>query len=766
MSVVHGLCTPTFVLVLFLGALLGPNSVKADEIGKIGAEVEEIRGQGESLGPRYLKRGEFKGSQYVTERLIDGENFYRIKDYHRAAIIFMDIIENYPQSPASADALYLYADSLFLARDYLGAREWFRKVLDERGQSGLAQFREKAIERLIEIAIHLGEFEGIEQYFSQLGQTPTPEARYVKAKYLYFKGNIDQAKQEFATVVGTENKLLGLKAVYMSGVILTQQALYEEAIAMFLRGRGFEPTTNEERELVDLLNLGAGRLYHEQGFVDKASECYKEIEQNSPYFDAALYESASVLIRAGDTIRAEQTLEVLTVAVPDSRYIPRAEMLRGNLLLRAGRYDDAEKVFDEVIGEFTPVIVQLDDVISEQHDTRRFFSELVEQSLATLDVASILPPLVVKWVGEEPEVQRAMELATDLGAAKEYVKETERLIRLLEAVIDGPSRINAIPMLREGKRRSQQIGNRLGQLRGYLVRIAEEQLGDNSAEFKRLKRERRELESKLAALPTSDAEYEKREKESRFIYNRMRQELARHVIRIDQLTAMTVAIERFIGDARYQEGVSEENLETIAGEISRHRQAALKMKEELEQVRVDVDKARYQIGVGDSSDQMDDELKARIRNLAHQERRLLGNRGSKVGVRLERIHVAIDSIEGLLTRFEREIEEVAITQVEKMRNQVNVERDKVAGYHAELRILNDEAEEVVGGVAFENFSNVRKRFHDLILKADVGIIDVAWLRKEEHTSRIGELTKVRLSQIKSLDDEFQEVKTAPKSKAH
>ena len=99
-----------------------------------------------------------------------------------------------------------------------------------------------------------------------------------------------------------------------------------------------------------------------------------------------------------------------------------------------------------------------------------------------------------------------------------------------------------------------------------------------------------------------------------------------------------------------------------------------------------------------------------------------------------------------------------------MRGQVRTERDKVAYYRSELRDLNDEAEVVVGGVAFENLSNVRSRFQELILKADVGIIDVAWLLKEEHTARISEITKGRLKEMKALDDEFQEVRSGAKDR--
>ncbi|MDJ0761782.1 MAG: tetratricopeptide repeat protein [Myxococcota bacterium] len=738
-------------------AIAFPIKAPAIDIGDIETEVEELRQQATALAPRYLKTASYKSTQYISERLIDGENFYRTKDYQRAAVIFMDIIENYPASPAYADALFLYADALFLTRDYLGAQVWFKRVLDEVNRPGMARFRHRSIERLIEIAIHLGKFQGIEQYFSQLDQSPTPQARYVQAKYLYFKGDLARARQAFAAVQG--DPLLVLKAMYMTGVTLTREGKFDEAIQVFNRAQLHQPNSKEEQEVIDLMNLGAGRLHYEQGFVSNASQAYQRIAENSPYFDAALYEAASVLIRAGDTIRAEQALEFLTVALPDSKYIPRAKMLRGNLLLRTGRYDEAEKVFDEVVVQFTPIIEQLEDIIENQPDTRRFFYELVEKNLVSLDVASMLPQETVKWVNEEKEVQRALVLAGDLGTAKEYVRETARLVHLLDAVINGPSGINAIPVLREAMRRGQQISNRLAQLRGYLMALAEGASAGGMPELARIRSERVALQKQVAALPTSNALYEKREEDAKRIYTEMRSELVRSELRLDQLLAMVVAIERFVSDPRYTEGVSKESIATMKEELGRQRQAVTGMRETLLVLKTDVESGQYQVGVGDAGDKKDEETKKRLLALADQERSVLRARGGDVSQRIERVHRAIDDTEALVSRFVRDVEDEGMRQAREMKEKVRTERQRVATYQTELQLLNDEAQVVVGGVALENISNVRKRFSDLVLKADVGLIDVAWLKKEEHTGRISELTKGRLNDIKVLDDEFHEVKS-------
>lgn len=740
---------------ILLGCLAVAHPALTDDLDRINDEINDIQIDVASLGPKYLEGSKFKGAQYAAERLVDGETFYRMKDYQRASIIFMDIIENYAAHAAYIDALFLYADSLFLSGDYLGARQWYRQFLDEGHRPGAGRFREKAIARLIEVAIHIDDYEGVTQYVELLGQYPTDDARYVKGKYLYFKGDYGKAKKVLDSI--TRDRLLQLKALYLAGVIHTVEEDYTGAIEVFLRGRSFKTETKEEKTVVDLMNLGAGRLYFEQGDVDRASECYQKIDQHSAYFDAALYESAAVFIQAGDTTRAEQTLEVLAIVVPDSQYLPKAKMLRGNLLLRTGRYDEAERVFDELVNEFTPLMAQLDSVIKERQDTRKFFFELVERSMATLDVSNVLPPLVVKWVSEEAEVRRALSLAKDLGAAKGYVKETERLIRLLEAVVDGPSHVNAIPSLRRGARRAQRILNRLGQLRGRVSLITESKLGNEVSGLTQLKQNRYQLIGQLDALPTTEEGFQQREKEAQQIYHRMRQELSKNLIRLDRLSAMTVAIERFIDNPKYSEGVPKESIEALREELRRHNYGVLKMQQQIEDLKYDIESARYRVGVGDANDKKDAMLRKRIRQHTVQELRLIASVKNKWADRIAFTLKAIGYLESRIRAFQRELRLEARKQVQWIREQVNQEKTKIVTYTASLGGLGDEAEDVVGGVAFENFTSVRKRFHDLVLKADVGIIDVAWLRKEEHTSKITELTQGRVREIKRLDNEFQDL---------
>ena len=74
----------------------------------------------------------------------------------------------------------------------------------------------------------------------------------------------------------------------------------------------------------------------------------------------------------------------------------------------------------------------------------------------------------------------------------------------------------------------------------------------------------------------------------------MRQEIQRNEIRLDQLVAMVVALERFIEDPSYTEGATQESIRALEEELERHRSAIETMKESVSSLREDVERARFQ----------------------------------------------------------------------------------------------------------------------------------------------------------------------------
>jgi hypothetical protein len=57
----------------------------------------------------------------------------------------------------------------------------------------------------------------------------------------------------------------------------------------------------------------------------------------------------------------------------------------------------------------------------------------------------------------------------------------------------------------------------------------------------------------------------------------------------------------------------------------------------------------------------------------------------------------------------------------------------------------------------ENFKAVTQRFYNVVVRADVGIIDVAWALKDNSTRNTNRLVAERKRELKLLDDEYKDV---------
>ena len=94
---------------------------------------------------------------------------------------------------------------------------------------------------------------------------------------------------------------------------------------------------------------------------------------------------------------------------------------------------------------------------------------------------------------------------------------------------------------------------------------------------------------------------------------------------------------------------------------------------------------------------------------------------------------------------------------------VDEETANLARYRRALSSLEGETVDVVGAITYLNFNRIHERFYDLVLRADVGKIDIAWARREDRRLRIDALTRERARELQALDDEFRDVMDEPKT---
>ncbi len=764
-------------LLLVSGA---PSFVEA-QVQAVGRQLADIEGRLAQLERDRLRVSQLRSPTYVEERLTDGELFYRLHDYLRASIIFTDLVENHASHRAYPDAKFLLADSLYRAGDYYGARRHFQEIVESGREPRFRPYVQRALGRLIEIAIRTRDFSSVEGYFDRLNRLPPQEVEaataYYRAKYLYNRAvPVEEVLRSERTEEGRAHMDMDLlarareafaavpagspfypQARYFIGVVHTLRGEYPQAIDAFQRVLRAPAQTAEHRAVEHLTYMALGRLFYETDQIERAIEAYQRVPRTSELFPEALYEVAWAFIRIGDSTRAERALEVLSVAAPESRFIPDAKLLRGNLLLREGRFDDANRIFREVRKQFGPVRRRLDQMIEGRGDPLAYFRKLVREHLDAFDPTLFLPEEARRWGRIEGDMARAMRVLEDLSTARRLVLETEDLVERVGGALASPNGVAVFSDLRRHREGTTALRNRLARARRQLLRVEARRLAGGSAELRQVRERRRRIERILGKMPTRDEDFVVRDDRLLGRFSGMERQLAALRVELLGMEARITATERFLEDTRERWQGDPAAREAVERELALQKQGVEAYRDQIRHLERAIEVGRIQVGVGDARYQRDDRLRAEYNALVERERRLMAAQGLRRDPKVDRLFGRIAAIEARLDAHDQRVDAVLAERVAEMRRVVEEERQKLTGYREALGQLEVEAEDVVGAVAFMNFDGVRRRFYDLVLRADVGRIDVAWARREEHRMRIDMLTRERARELQAIDDEFREV---------
>jgi TolA-binding protein len=745
---------------------------EAQSLDEANQQVSDLESDTQRLMAAPVPPHDLKSNTFVEERLTDGELYLRLGDHLRAAILFTDIVEHYPTHRAYPEALFLLGESLFLAGDHLGARKRYAEVIERSSDPTFAEYLQPSLSRLIEIAIHTRDFRDIDRYFARLEALPpsalTVGTAYYRAKYLYNRAvpveevldappeaaldGIDQARLEQARLgflaipTGTA---FALRARYFVGTIHTLRKEYLDAIAAFRAILAEEPTGDEEREIIELTYLALGRLYYETEQLPQAVEAYRAVEQTSARFDDALYELAWTYIRMGDAVQAERALELLSVAAPDSPLNADGKVLRGELLARAGRYQEAEVVFDEVRATFLPIRDDLVRTRNEHPDLHAYFRQVVTENLDDFDVDDFLPESARRYVDLEGDYERALGVLSDLSESKQLVGETEELAQRIAAVLNAPNRVSVFSDLRRQRERTTGLRNRAARLRGTLIESEARSLGASGTELERTRARRRELQASVMTMPVETEDFIDRDMQRLDEYRKAERDLQGLRVEIMGLGARIVASYTGLRAA----DPSKVDRGALQAELAAHEKAVQDYEERLLEIRRGLEVGRLHVGVGDKRYQADDGERSKFLDLMERERRLAGSGGAGYDAAYRRIA----AVERSLDQRDSELLTVVHKRAAEMLTVVQEETANLDRYRRALTALEGETVDVVGAIAYLNFNRIHDRFYELVLRADLGKVDLAWARREEHRVRVDTLTRERARELQALDDEFRDV---------
>jgi len=738
----------------------------SERLAEIEQDVNSLSQRLTHLNTTYVESSHVTPAFQMERRLADGRLLYLLGDYVRASIVFLDIVENAtdPGSMAVRNARYFLAESLFESHNLVPARGYFREVADDRTH----EHREDALRRLLEISFMTRDFSEVEDLYDELRRTGAATARsdigYVLAKTLYFQGQYEQAAAGFEVIGADTDEYL--KAQYFLGVCRVQLRQWDEAIAAFQRvvDSGTDSEFERSAELVDLAYLAMGRVHYELEQPEDALSSYVRVSRTSDSYDRALYELCWTYIRMERFNDALRTLEVLVLAVPESHFLPRAQLLRGDLLLRMSNYGEALVIFDSTVQTFGPLVDQLATTVTENNDPEGLFEALIDSSNASLR----LPEIAREWVEDDEAMRRALDLLSDLEVQTGEIRESREIIEDIQAVLDSASRVDVFPQVRSGYGQALEIENTIPLVRVRLLDLEAEILlptasDSNRRAYDAARSERERFLLDFRGFPLTYAEMTTQEELVEGDIHDLEMEIYRLGYDIESQHSQLSAIEQQLMDDEAGGIRSESQTQQLQQELARFETELEELESARDNLRRELERERLQTGLttvapgtdgvhGQLSDAIDAE-----RDVLSLMRAATPSEYVSTVEQLDGLHTQLDTLANNVEAFYVDIDALIEQQATEIRHQIDMEDALLTEYDSILADYGERGERLAGEIVFENFIVVQNQFNELILTADVGIIDIAWRQKEDRSARIDLLLDQRNDQLSNFDAEFREV---------
>ncbi len=711
----------------------------------------------------------------LLQRFSDAEIRKLLGDFATASVLFYDLVANkdFQKTPRYIDALYYLADSLYEMKNYLGARLYLRQLLDLRGK-----YYKEALARYLEIAGRLNFFVGVDDYITQArglsGGALPAELSYVYGKWLFSREDmpvadrIPKAQQVFEELAREAGGPLRLQSIYFIGVGHVRLKAWDKAIEAFTQVTKMTARDARDRKVQELAEVSLGRVHFEVAKYDEAVEHYSRVPQQSDNFPESLYEIAWCYVRKGELRKAKDATEVLLLVAENSVLAPEAKILQGTLLQKLQNYDEAIETYNGVINEYAPVRDEIEWLLTANKDPVAYFDQLLARNEKTLDVTKLLPPTALKWASTRDDVADAVSITNALDESRKGLADSRDIATRILKSLDERG-VDSFPLLQEGYSRAGAVETIITRAEEALTEIEGQLVGnklstEQQQQLDAARAQEKALKARIETLPTTKEQVTERKTRIQGAIDALEKQAFQLSIEAQSQAAQLVAVRKYVDDTRIQrkggptatedekaflERVTNEQngIDATLAEIDDLRKRLAAERNNADKAVSGEDALRKQYtGVLDQERVIYNQLRA---GLPDDSRRLLG--------RIDVVRADADALKDRVNRAKGTIRERVQRRAQKLRDQVLAEATLLEGFSKDTDAITGETRNLVGRIAFDSFRRVQKSFYDLVLKADVGVVDVSFQRKQDKTAEIQKKSASKDRELKQLEDEFKDV---------
>jgi hypothetical protein len=235
-----------------------------------------------------------------------------------------------------------------------------------------------------------------------------------------------------------------------------------------------------------------------------------------------------------------------------------------------------------------------------------------------------------------------------------------------------------------------------------------------------------------------------------------------------ELQRQLLAIEKALNDRQFAdsgERFTTEQEQALREEIGREKQALQGVHGELAALSGEIELETRRLGAGDDASAVEQNLKSELIFAIEREADLYERVSERLSPELRNRYQGLAAVRlradglfkrigGLLGIMEREV----ARKTAELLKVIKQEQGLLAGYGGEVEVLTADGDTIASrhGVAF--FEAALKRLAQVVLDADVGLLDVVWARKTDQSALLQSLNEDRGRRLKQLQESLDSIK--------
>lgn len=774
---------PAVGLAFFAPAFLGTwsTAASAQGIGEVESALSKLEGEMTRVEGAYA--GQIDLSQRTTydERLSQGELFFVLEEWERASLVLGGAVLD-PSAigrPGYEDGLYQLAEALYQLDNIGGSKNLFAQLLKRPGH----RYRDFAIQRLIAIAEHLDDFASLDEYYQDYqalagGSIPS-EIRYLHGKGLFLAGRDTEAVDALSVIAAGDAHYL--RASYLIGATIVRADKLDDALAHFTTLSEAALVADRDKTVMELVQIARGRLLYELDRLGDSIDAYQYVPWDSELLTTMLYEVTWTYVRRGqvalhneelsESERTEQALadyelalrqlEDLRALEPDSARAADFTLLAGQLRLQRGDYPEAEQVFEEILNNYASADAKLRQLIADPDRRSRIISDIIAMEAGALSVETEMPAIAARRAADNEEVANAIRVFRDIETSRQEIVAAESMLNKLEALLTSENRAELFPELKEGLTQSYTLSNNVLALR---ARLAEHRYALVKAQSPSMlppltdaRMRRKELADKVATLPTTGEGMSERKDRFDAGYDELEKKLHEASVQLQGVRAQLVAIDLLYGEQMRSTELAPTALENTKRKIQEFKSILDDLESQRDGVRADLDDAKVTTTLSGGKGAREGSLRDAYGNALNDEMALGGE------LNTDEMRRAAQADKRAVMLFDRNItflaklRSIVDAHVGDVRRDLISERENLRRYAASVAEINGDAQGIRDAATRIAIDHVRAEVHDIVVRADVGIIDVAFARKQRETEKIGRLQRQKSQELTSLNQAYADL---------